>query len=228
MAFLLSYKTWKYCINNCLLSHLLSPTKYRTKKTFQNVSSSRLQPFARHERELDIDVPTSMKMTMTTRIAIWNKLRTSCNLQYRLKSIRLAFPTISRRARGCTWPARSARAIHPWRSRGWRTAGHWNRGRLLHTISASSISRWGYRARRPRIMATILAWRATMLPKRPARHPSWSMVRSNRHKAMLEAFPLPSASKPIQFSVPVQKENNNKGSGFRELNFLVFTIAMKS
>lgn len=106
--------------------------------------------------------------------------RASCNLQYRLKSIRLAFPTISRRARGYTWPARSARAIHPWRSPGWRTAGRWSRGRPLRIRSASSISRWGYRARRPRITATILAWRATMPPKRPAQRPSWSMVRSNR------------------------------------------------
>lgn len=74
-------------------------------------------------------------------VAMWNKLScASCNLQYRLKSIRLAFPTISRRVRGYTWPARSARAIRRWRSPGWRTAGRWSRGKPPRIISASSIS----------------------------------------------------------------------------------------
>lgn len=36
----------------------------------------------------------------------------SCNFQYRLKSIRLAFLPIYKKARGCTWSAWSARATH--------------------------------------------------------------------------------------------------------------------
>ena len=105
----------------------------------------------------------------------------SCNFQYRLKSIRLAFLPIYKKARGCTWCAWSARAIHRWRSPGWRMAGHWIPRRRPPIISANTISRWWYRARPRPIMATIRAWRATMPPKRLARHPCWSTVRWNGH-----------------------------------------------
>lgn len=66
--------------------------------------------------------------------------RDSCNFQYRLKSIRLAFRILYRKARGYTWPAWSARAIHPSRSSGWRTADRWIPGRLLPTTLASTTS----------------------------------------------------------------------------------------
>lgn len=105
----------------------------------------------------------------------------SCNFQYRLKSIRLAFLPIYKKARGCTWSAWSARATHRWRSPGWRTADRWIPRRRLPIISANTILRWWYRAQPRRIMATIRALRATMPPKRLARHRYWSMVRRNGH-----------------------------------------------